>query len=103
MGLPPIEPLVIPEIRLNTAGTGSTGMSIDITLLDVKLIGLSNYELPEMQAKVRETGEWYMEMYFPRIEIESKYKAKGKLLLLQFNSEDRAMGEFGTCKQLAHF
>lgn len=94
MGLPPVEPLEIPEIGLNT-GTGGA-VSMDATLYKAQIGGGSNFELRQMVANLKEsTGEWYMEIYFPVITLDSDYKAKGKLLLVQFDGEGKAKGEFG--------
>lgn len=94
MGLPPVEPLVIPEIELNM-GAGSGSVTLAATLYNATFHGGSNFDLRQIRAEIRENGEWYMEIYFPHVSMESGYKAKGKLLLVQFDGDGQAQCEFG--------
>lgn len=93
MGLPSIEPLKIPEVTLNN-GQGAS-VSLNATLNNLVLAGGSKYELRKFDVDITK-GSWYMEIYFPLIKMESDYKAKAKVLLLQFQGEGKAHGEFGT-------
>lgn len=93
MGLPSIEPLVVQEVQLNN-GEGAS-VSLNATLNNLVLSGGSKYELRKFDVDIKQ-GRWYMEIFFPLIKMQSNYKAKAKVLLLQFQGEGKAHGEFGT-------
>lgn len=92
MGLPPVDPLTIPKIDLQT-GNG-TGLNMDITLTDLMFAGGINFEMKNVDI-VLESGKFNMEVVFPNLKMTSNYKAKGRVLVVELDANGKAHGEFG--------
>lgn len=73
---------------------------MDATLINASFHGGSDFKLRNINVhtKVETVADWYIEIFFPLIKMQSSYRAKGKVLLLQFDGDGDAVGEFGTWK-----
>lgn len=92
MGLPPVDPLIIPEVKLQS-GNGSS-INLDLTLTNLNFTEGIHFEVPTIDMNIK-TGQIYLEILYPHLKMISDYKAKGRILLIQLESEGKAHAEFG--------
>lgn len=90
--IPPCEPLKIPEIRI-VQNAGAIRMESEYS--NVVISGLSKFTLREIDVDPK-LGRVRAELWFPALEMTSKYLIHGKLLLMPITGSGNAYGNF--CK-----
>lgn len=92
MGLPPIDPLIIPQVELQT-GNG-TALNLEVTLTNLNFTQGILFQVPGIDADVN-NEKIYLEILYPHLKMISDYRAKGRILLIQLESKGKAHAEFG--------
>lgn len=76
--IPPIDPLIIPEVKLNQT-TGAIYMNS--VFKDVHIYGLSNYSIIDISVDPKKL-KITMSFSFPNVTMEATYEMKGKILMM---------------------
>lgn len=84
MGVPPIEPITIPRMELNT-GNG-TNFAYEVNFTNIVFAGAKDFEINDTKIDL-DAIEYTMIMYIPKFVATANYKNHGKILLLEFDSD----------------
>lgn len=90
-GIPPCDPLVIPKLTLEQPQGASVGFNA--TLTNVTFYGGLDFSVKEFKTDL-DKGYFYMELTFFKLKMLSDYVANGKVLIVSFEGEGIARGEF---------
>lgn len=85
MGIPPLEPLVIPEAALDT-GRSFAAKFKNLHVHYATEFVLNNYAVDLDKNEIK------LSIYFPRLRLLSDYNIKGRLLILDLNGNGKADG-----------
>ncbi|XP_068086392.1 protein takeout [Anabrus simplex] len=87
--IPPLDPLFIPEVRVDQTGSGGGAVGAVLTSRDITVTGLKDtiFERANLDLKNRRVDSWYT---IPRLEIISKYEIKGRILVLPIEGKGDA-------------
>lgn len=69
-------------------------MGFDATLTNLTFIGGLDCDVKDFKVDLN-TGYFYMELNFPRLVMLADYMANGKILIVNFEGEGKAHGDFG--------
>lgn len=89
--IPSLDPMFVDKIDFNT-GNGRV-VSLDAVFTDVNLYGGKNVEIKRLGFDFNQQMAEIV-TYIPRITIDSHYKMKGRILVVELNGEGRARGNF---------
>ncbi|XP_034186319.1 protein takeout isoform X2 [Osmia lignaria lignaria] len=87
---PPIEPLLLKEIRLTR---GPIGARLDVNLTNLKVSGPSRFKVRDLKADV-ENVKFTFKVSFERLNFEGKYQIDARILLLKLAGEGDLTGNF---------
>ncbi|XP_012140454.1 protein takeout [Megachile rotundata] len=87
---PPIEPLLLKEIRLTR---GPVGARLDVNLTDLKVSGPSKFKVRDLKADV-ENVKFTFKVSFDRLNFQGKYQIDARVLLLHLAGEGDLTGHF---------
>lgn len=85
MDVPPIDPLEISSIQVDTGNTGS--VNLVIALSNCRVSGLRNLKIENLKANLEDNISFSAILTVPKINIEGTYKLKGKILLFELNGQ----------------
>lgn len=85
MGIPPLEPLVIPEANLDS-GSSFNGKFKNIQVYYASEFVIKNFHINLDKNEVK------FPIYFPRLRLKSDYTIRGRLLILDLNGNGTADG-----------
>ncbi|GJQ88016.1 hypothetical protein Trydic_g12940 [Trypoxylus dichotomus] len=94
--IPPIEPFVVEQIRLDQGNSPTVNFIANLT--DLKFYGGGNYKVAYANANLLETKTVNLGLTFPKLNAIGEYKAKGRVLLFQFEGDGMFKGEFSDVK-----
>lgn len=100
MGIPPCDPLIIPKLELQQPQGTSVGF--DATLTNLTFIGGLDFKMKNVKIDL-EKGLFYMEINFPTLKMSGDYTSRGKVLLITFEGEGKANGEYGNVTLFASY
>ncbi|KAI4470666.1 hypothetical protein MML48_1g01449 [Holotrichia oblita] len=90
--LPPVSTLQVNQVHLDQDNTANVNFIAD--LYNITFSGADNFDVvytnADFKALVLEEG-----LAFPKLAMRADYKAKGKVLLFEFEGEGKATGEYG--------
>ncbi|XP_034233981.1 protein takeout-like [Thrips palmi] len=87
LGIAPLDPLKVGSIHLNRGGNGP--LNIDMTFSDAEVSGANLAKLETVRADLAK-GRIMMDFKVPTITLVSKYKTRGRVLVIPINGEGRA-------------
>ncbi|XP_071439966.1 protein takeout-like [Hetaerina americana] len=85
--IPRLEPLHVEEIKINQ--DEKSGVGINLVAKNVDIHGVSEGELRDIRIQLDPTS-FKLSIFFPRIEIMSKYNVNGKILILPIQGDGNA-------------
>lgn len=91
LDIPSLDPLFVPEIKIEQAG----GVQIDSTFRNVEITGATNFRLRSVRADA-EKDKFRMKVWFPDLMLKSDYDIQGQLLMLPIKGTGKCYGNF--CK-----
>lgn len=87
LGTAALDPLRLGMLRLNKGGNGP--LSIDMVFLDAELRGANEGKMEHVKADLVK-GRIMMDYRMPTLSLVSKYKVRGRVLVIPINGEGRA-------------
>lgn len=85
--IPPLEPLLVPEVKLDQ---DSGAVYLHSTYRDIEVRGLSEFDIENIDANIN-NNSLKMQLHFPRIDMKANYSLRGKIMMMPL------LGE-GICK-----
>lgn len=82
MRIPPIEPLIINEITLNTG-------NFKAIFTDLQIFNGTLYKVTKVNASLKKNS-FRLELVFPYLHMEGDYRVIGKIVILQLNGTGKA-------------
>ncbi|XP_034486341.1 protein takeout [Drosophila innubila] len=76
--IPPMEPLIVPEIKMDQ---DSGAIFLHSTYKNVKITGMSKHTLNDLKIDPSQF-KFYVSMTFPKLHLESEYNIKGKIMMM---------------------
>ncbi|XP_062122916.1 protein takeout [Drosophila sulfurigaster albostrigata] len=76
--IPPMEPLTVPEIKMDQ---DSGAIYLHSTYKNVKITGMSTHKLNELTIDPSQM-KFVVAMTFPKLHLESEYNIKGKIMMM---------------------
>ncbi|KAG8238453.1 hypothetical protein J437_LFUL002910 [Ladona fulva] len=91
INVPPMDPLTIPEIKLQQ---GTQAVNYKCTLSNVKVRGLSQYKFVDIDSEME--GKYYIrgKVSLPQIYLDADYEIDGKVLLVPIKGEGLYKGNY---------
>ncbi|XP_055904093.1 protein takeout [Eupeodes corollae] len=97
LNIPPFEPLVVPEVKLDK---DSGSIFVHSTYKDIEVRGLSEFNIKKLIADIN-NNTLVMELYFPIIKIKANYTLMGKIMMLPLVGEGICNANLSNVKVLA--
>lgn len=91
MDLPPIEPLIIPELGMEN---GQGAVRVRALFSNITVIGAGNYSITKARIDVT-TYRLDLHLAFPKIELQGRYEVVGNVLLFPIQSHGEFWALFG--------
>ncbi|XP_003690199.1 uncharacterized protein LOC100868510 [Apis florea] len=91
LDLPPIEPLIIPELGMEN---GQGAVRVRALFSNITVIGAGNYTLTKSRVDVK-TYRLDIHLAFPKIELQGRYEVVGNVLLFPIQSHGEFWALFG--------
>lgn len=91
LDLPPIEPLIIPELGMEN---GQGAVRIKALFSNITVIGAGNYTISKTRIDIQ-TYRLDLHLAFPKIELEGRYEVVGNVLLFPIQSHGEFWALFG--------
>jgi len=91
LNLPPIEPLVIPELKMEN---GQGPVRVRAYFTNITAIGAGNYTLKKVRVNIS-SYRIDIHLSFPKIEIQGNYDINGNVLLFPIQSHGNFWALFG--------
>ncbi|XP_008544009.1 protein takeout-like [Microplitis demolitor] len=95
--LPPIEPLVIPQLGMEN---GQGAVRVRALFTNITTLGSGNYTVSKVRADLR-TLRVDLQLSIPKIEIQGHYDVNGKVLLFPIQSHGDFWALFGDVEAIA--
>lgn len=76
--IPPMEPLTIPEIKMDQ---DSGAIYLHSTYKNVKITGISKHKLNDLRIEPKQL-KFVVALTFPKLFLESEYNIKGKIMMM---------------------
>ncbi|XP_003398029.1 uncharacterized protein LOC126920399 [Bombus affinis] len=95
--LPPIEPLIIPELGMEN---GQGAVRIKALFSNITVIGAGNYTISKTRIDIQ-TYRLDLHLAFPKIELEGRYEVVGNVLLFPIQSHGEFWALFGDVQAIA--
>ncbi|KOX75426.1 Protein takeout, partial [Melipona quadrifasciata] len=97
LDLPPIEPLIIPELGMEN---GQGAVRVRALFSNITVIGAGNYSLIKTRIDVK-TYRLDLYLSFPKIELQGRYEVVGNVLLFPIQSHGEFWALFGDVQAIA--
>ncbi|XP_076683078.1 protein takeout [Andrena cerasifolii] len=97
LDLPPIEPLVIPELRMEN---GHGAVRIRALFSNITVIGAGNYSITKTRLDLT-SYRLDLHLAFPKIELQGRYEVAGNVLLFPIQSQGDFWALFGDVLAIA--
>ncbi|CAK9807233.1 Protein takeout [Anthophora plagiata] len=97
LDLPPIEPLIIPELGMEN---GQGAVRIKALFSNITVIGAGNYTITKARVDVT-TYRLDLHLAFPKIELQGGYEVVGNVLLFPIQSHGDFWALFGDVQAIA--
>lgn len=91
MNLPPIEPLIIPELKMQN---GQGGVRVTAFFSNITAIGPGNYNITKVRSDL-ETLRLDLHLNIPEIELQGHYEVAGNVLVFPIKSHGDFWAVFG--------
>lgn len=76
--IPPMEPLTVPEIKMDQ---DSGAIYLHSTYKNVKIKGISKHKLNDLRIEPKQL-KFTVSLTFPKLYLESEYNIKGKIMMM---------------------
>lgn len=96
MDLPPIEPLTVPEVKMEN---GQGPVRIVAYFGNVTVMGLSNYTVHKVRMNIT-AYRFDIYLSIPKLELQGKYDINGNILLFPIQSQGDFTAVFGKYKNI---
>ena len=88
--MPPLEPLNVPEVKIDQS---SGPIFIHSIYENILINGLSDFHIKEVRSDI-ENDKYLLKLEFPNIRITANYKIDGKLMMMPLKGQGNLQGNF---------
>ncbi|XP_055850550.1 protein takeout [Episyrphus balteatus] len=96
--IPPLEPLLVPEVKLDQ---DSGAVYLHSTYKDIEIRGLSQFDVENVIANIK-NNTLTMQLRFPKINLKANYSLRGKIMMMPLLGEGICMANLSDVQVLAN-
>lgn len=89
LSIPSLDPLFVPEIRINQSG----GIQVAATFKNISITGATKFRLRSVRADI-DSDKFRMKIWFPALVMNAAYELRGQLLVMPINGRGLCSGNF---------
>uniref|UniRef100_A0A6P7GFN8 Protein takeout-like n=1 Tax=Diabrotica virgifera virgifera TaxID=50390 RepID=A0A6P7GFN8_DIAVI len=86
LGLLPIDPLFIKDMKISSQGSSVT---LEQKYHNINVHGMTHTDIKAVKADFTDKCEYYIEVYSPALRMEGEYELNGKILVFPLNSKGK--------------